>query len=131
MGYINEPDNPKREDIVLYRGDAYYFQPLGTSCRLYDREEQIGINHSVSHTVYRHNVTKAPFGTVVIFHPSSDESEIFQEFDGYPRYYLLYPIAMKLPNFSCLARKINIVGPSNSSCNRDNSSDLPAIRRYH
>jgi hypothetical protein len=34
---------PKYGDVVLYRGQPYYFTPNGSSCYLYERREQVGI----------------------------------------------------------------------------------------
>lgn len=76
-----ESEEPKHGDIVLYHGEAYYFEPCGTSCRLYDRENQIGIYSSARCTPSRYMVTKAPLGATVIFRPTPQEAKIFEEFE--------------------------------------------------
>lgn len=45
-----------RGDIVQYAGKAYYFQPNGSTCYLYNHKEDIGKTELAVHTVARWKV---------------------------------------------------------------------------
>lgn len=59
-----------RGDIVLYNNTAYYFQPDGRSCLLYERKCNIGSRSKACWQPSQLSVTKAPEGTVVIYNPT-------------------------------------------------------------
>lgn len=69
-----------RGDIVLYNNKAYYFQPWGTGCFLYDKREYIGSSHKSRWQPSRKMVTKAPPGAVVIYEPTETELKEQEEF---------------------------------------------------
>jgi len=76
---MSRPD--KRGDIVFYHGEAYYFQPNGTSCFLYDRIEVLGCPNKARWSPSRRMITKAPSETVVIYRPTPREIKENEEWE--------------------------------------------------
>lgn len=81
--YKPKPYRPVRGDIVLYHDEAYYFQPHGTSCFLYDRKEALGSPNKARWKPSRRMVTRAPPEAVVIYRPTPEEIKENEEWSRF------------------------------------------------
>jgi hypothetical protein len=50
---------PRRGDLVVYNNILYFFQPNGTSCYLYAKQEEVGKRSLALHTPTTKSVRKA------------------------------------------------------------------------
>lgn len=72
---------PVKGDVVFYHKKAYYFQPNGTSCFLYDKHDFIDSPKRARWRPSRKMVKLAPSGTIVIYDPPPEEIKEFDEWN--------------------------------------------------